>query len=96
MSLPVTRWELELKEAVGWLGIQVPRAQTIEATGAGSEGPCPLLVEEQGRASCMDSVWLWSSAGLDPPSGTLLPASPVETSRRPGKEGLPLGSAEES
>lgn len=31
MSLPVTGGDLEPEEAAGWLWIQVPRAQTLEA-----------------------------------------------------------------
>lgn len=65
VSLQVTRADLEFKEAIGWLWIQVPRAQTIEAEvgqgpgGAGSESPCLLLVGEQGLARGMGSVSLW-------------------------------------
>lgn len=39
VSLQVTRADLEFKEAIGWLWIQVPRAQTIEAeVGQGPAG----------------------------------------------------------
>lgn len=41
VSLQVTRGDLELKEAVGWLWFQAPRAQTTEAEV--SQGPGQVL-----------------------------------------------------
>lgn len=78
------RRDLEVKEAIGWQWFQVPRAQTTGAEAdwgpeAVSEGPCPpCWWGQQGLAQSMTSDLLHSSAGLDPPSGTLLAACKVE------------------
>lgn len=50
-SLQVTREDLVVKEAVGWLWFWTPRAQITEAeasqaTGVGSESCCPLPFAE--------------------------------------------------